>query len=342
MQRAIAAGATLLAFAAPAASPAGVPSPYALLATTPLPTMPEGDFDQLDADVGRNRLYVSAEDGAAVDVFDLRTGALLRSGGDVRSPHKIVVDLPGNRLLVADGADASVKLLDPDLKTLARIPVGARPDTGVLDPVARLFYVGSRASAGDGLDSVISAISLDSLKVVRTFVVPATTLKGLILDRPGNRLFVSMRDKDRIGIVHLGDGTIETWSAPGLHKPVPLALNPRTNLLFAGSRAPGALVVLDASSGAVRATLPSTETSDSMSFDPAARILYVSGDSGMSRYHVDPDGATRLIATDPALIGKTSLYVPELHRLYVMRPTKPGQIAALQIFAVEKTRTTIR
>jgi DNA-binding beta-propeller fold protein YncE len=323
---ALLAGAPAIAVTAPS-------SPYTRVALTLLPTMPEGDFDQLAADVGRNRLYVSAEDGATMDVFDLRTGALLRSGGDVGSPHKVAIDLRDNHILVADGADGSVKVLSPDLKTITRIPVGARPDTGVLDPAARIFYVSSRD--GDGPNSLISAISLDSLKVVRTFTVPATTLKGLILDRQGHRLFVSMRDKDEIGIVHLGDGRVETWAAAGLHKNVPLMFDEKTNLLFAGSRDPAKLVVLDDRTGAVRATLPITDTSDSMSFDPIARILYVSGDSGMSSYRLGLDGSTALISTDADVVGKTSLYVPDLHRLYVMRPKKNDQVAALQIYMMK-------
>lgn len=312
---------------------AGVAQPvssYHRLVETPLVAMPEGDFDQLAADVPRNRLYVSAEDGAAIYVFDLKTGALLRSGGPVGSPHKIAVDQRGNRLFVADGADGSVKVLDADLNLIARIVVGAKPDTGVLDPDRRLFYVSSRSDA----NSIITAISLDTLKAVRTFLVPATTLKGLILDKKGDRLLVSMRDKSQIGVIHLGDGHLETWSPDGLHSNVPLALDRGADLLFAGSRNPGKLQILDARDGRLRATLPSTNMSDSMFFDADDGMLFVSGDDGMSSYHVAADGTVALISTDSELAGKTSLYVATLHRLYVMRPRKEGRVAALQVFGL--------
>jgi hypothetical protein len=314
------------------ATPLLAASPYKLVATTALPAMPDGDFDQLVADERHDRLYVSAEDGAAMDVFDVKTGALIQSGGAVGSPHKVVFDAARQHLLVADGTDGSVKVLDTHLATIARIPVGAKPDTGVLDPTSRIFYVSSRNEAGDG--SRISAISLDSLTVGKIYAIAATTLKGMILDRPNDRLLVSMRDKNAIGIVHLDTGAVESWTPTGLTMNVPLALDAKANLLFVGSRKPGKLSVLDARDGHVLQELPSTETSDSMSFDPAHERLYVSGDTGMSSYGVDPAGHVRLIATDKALDGKTSLFVPALHRLYVMRRKSATQTAALTIFAI--------
>jgi DNA-binding beta-propeller fold protein YncE len=326
---AIALSITAVAHAEPA-------SPYHLAAVTPLPSMPEGDFDQLDADVARGRLYVSAEDGAAMDVFDLKSGALIRSGGDVTSPHKVVVDRAANRLFVADSdAGGSVKVLDSDLKTVARIPVGAKPDTGFLDAKAHIFYVGSRNGGSEAKDSIVSAISTESFAILRTFTVPATTLKGMTMDADGHRLFVSMRDKNQIGVIHLDDGRVEVWSPKDLHKSVPLAFDAPSHLLLAGSRQPGKLDVLDVRDGEVRATLPSTATSDSMSFDAEGRILYVSGDSGMSRYHVGEDGKVTFLSTDPAVVGKTSIFVPQLRRLYVMRPRKGDVVAALQVFDVK-------
>jgi len=125
-------GAGLIAGAT--AQAATIPSP-ALLTVTPIPTMPEGDFDQFDVDVRTNRLFFSAEDGAAIEVFDLRTGILLQSGGAVGPPHKAIFNPTSRRLLVADGADASVKVLDESWRRLAkfrsaRIPTPGRAMSG--------------------------------------------------------------------------------------------------------------------------------------------------------------------------------------------------------------------
>lgn len=318
--------------AALGASPAMAASPYAPVGQTILPAMPEGDFDQLDADVPGNRLYVSAEDGAAIYVFDLKTGALLQSGGPVTSPHKLAFDAAHGRLFIADGEDGSVKVLDRKLNLVKRIAIGPRADTGLLDPASRLFYVSSRDPKNSETASIITAISTDTLTIKATYPVPATTLKGLVSDRAGHRLMVSMRDRNAIGVVHLDTAKVQVWSPQGLHKSVPLAFDPAHHAIYAGSREPGHLDVLDSNDGHIRTSLPSTETSDSMSFNAGHGLLYVSGDTGMSRYRIGRDGQVALLETDPALEGKTSLLVPELRRLYVMRPRKGDRPAAMTMF----------
>ncbi|UAK25919.1 YncE family protein [Sphingomonas nostoxanthinifaciens] len=311
-------------------------SPYHPVAVTPLPEMPEGDFDQLAADVPHNRLYVSAEAGAAMYVFDLRSGALVRRGGPVGSPHKVAIDIARQHLFVADGADGSVKILDPDLGLVARVEVGPKPDTGLLDPRRHIFYVSSRDPAPGATGSLVTTISTENFAILARYAVPATTLKGLILDEQSRRLFVSARDKDGIATISLDDGTVSISSPAGLHRNVPLAFDPASGHLFVGSRAPGMLNVVDTRTQTVTQTLPSTETSDSVSFDRGAGILYLSGDTGMSRYAVDKQGHASLLETDPSLSGKTSLYVPANHRIYVMRRKDKDAPAALQVFDVLK------
>ncbi|KIU26002.1 hypothetical protein SR41_16620 [Sphingomonas melonis] len=250
------------------------------------------------------------------------------------SPHKLAFDPVRRRLFVANGRDGVVEVFGSDLSHVATIPVGAKPDTGALDPVARLFYVSSRAGGADATTSRISAISLDTLRVVRSFDVPATTLKGLVLDRAGQRLFVSMRDRNAIGVIELAGGQVSVWTSKDLNRNVPLVLDATSGRLFVGSREPGRLVVLDARDGRQIQTLPATETADSMSWDADRRLLLVSGDTGVSRYRVAPDGTATWLGTDGALVGKTSLYVPALRRFYLLRPRKGAVDAALQVYAV--------
>lgn len=314
------------------ASHAIAASPYGSAGQTLLPAMPEGDFDQLVADVPGNRLYVSGEDGAAMYVFNLRSGALIRQGGPVASPHKVALDKVHGHLLIADGEDGSVKVLDLKLGLIKRIPVGPKADTGLYDAQHHVFYVSSRAPHAPDTASVITAISSDSLQVLATYPLPATTLKGLVMDNAGRRLMVSMRDRNAIGVVHLDTGTVQVWTPQGLHKSVPLAWDAAHDAIYAGSREPGKLDVLDGHDGHLRASLPLTETADSMSFDAVHGLLYVSGDTGMSRFRIDRTGGIRLLETDPALIGKTSLLVPELRRIYVMRPRKGASSAAMTMF----------
>ncbi len=320
---------------APAASP---PVPV-LVRTAPLPAIGEGDFDQFAVDQRRNRLYLSAEAAGAIEVFDLRTGDLIRSGGPVKAPHKLAVDEPTGRLFVADGGDNAVKVLDEQLNLIKTIPAGVDPDGGVYDPDRRIFYVGSRASDPADQTSTIAAISTKTMSVIATAPVASHTLKDMLIDRPTDRLFVSMRDKNQIGILSLSDHTVRAaWSPADMNQPVPLALDRADNLLFVGSRKPGKLFVLNATDGHVVDVLDCTDVSDSMTYDDRARVLYVSGAGGLSLYGVQAGGAVKPIGLLDTGAGKTSLLVRGVNRLYVARPKTAQQGAALEIYALPASK----
>ena len=339
MKRSIIASAITLALAPfltldPAGAAAAAPA-VTLTEAIPLPAIHPGDFDQFAVDETRNRLYLSAEANGAVEVFDLRTGALLRSGGPVKSPHKVIVDPQTGRIFVADGKDSSIKVLDENLALIAKIPTGADPDGGVYDERSRIFYVGSRAVDPAAPGSEVTAISTATLSVVGTVPVASAKLKTMVIDPATDRLFVSMRDKSQVGVISLkAHAVVAVWSAEALNQNVPLAFDQADNLLFVGSRRPGKLFALDGADGHVVKLLDSTETSDSMSYDPDSRRLYLSGTSGLSVYHVggrDDITQTGLYDTGAA---KTSLLVASLHRLYAARPKTEQQDAALLLYAV--------
>lgn len=319
-----------------AASPVTSPS---LRALVNIPFMPEGDFDQFDVDETRNRLFLSAEDGSAMEVFNLRTGRLLLQGGSVKSPHKVLVDKASHHLFVADGADASIKELDEHLTMLARIPVGDDPDTGAYDPGKQTIYVSSRAPAGTRAGSTISVISTTTNKVLKTIPIAATTLKGMVLDSAGHRLLVSLRDRNQVAVVDTTTDHVTLWSPSGVHEPVPLAFDTDDRLLFVGSRHPGALQVLDAATGEMRATLPCSDVSDSMFYDAGSHTLYVSGDEGLSRYAIGRNRRVAFLGTDASIRGKTSFLDTRRHLLFVARRRKGEVSAALEVYAVARRAT---
>lgn len=304
-----------------------------LVRTIPLPALKAGDFDQFAVDQQRNRLYVSAEANNAIEVFNLHTGALIRSGGPVKKPHKIAVDEATGQIFVADGGDNAVKVLDGRLNLIKTIPTGPDPDGGVYDPASGIFYVGSQSSDPSAHTSTIDAISMATMTVVASVPVDSYTLKGMVIDPATDRLFVSMRDKNQIGVVDLKTNTVEgVWSPPQMNMPVPLALDRADNLLFVGARRPGQLFALNATDGHVVQVLPSTDISDSMWYDDHARMLYVTGASGLSVYRVDVGGDIKPVGLFDTGAGKSSLLVPGLHRLYVARPETPQHSAALEIY----------
>lgn len=143
-----------------------------------------------------------------------------------------------------------------------------------------------------------------------------------------------MRDKNEVAVVNLKTHAIAAlWAPPGLTKPVPMVLDQKHHLLFVGGRKPGKLFVLDSDTGALLQTLDSCDVSDSMWFDSANNMLYVSGHTGLSIYRVTGRRAAP-VATIDNKAGKSSLLVKQLKRLYVAQPKTAAQRAELRIYRV--------
>jgi hypothetical protein len=125
-----------------------------------------------------------------------------------------------------------------------------------------------------------------------------------------------------------------TWRLPGLRANFPMAWDERRGLLAVVFRSPARLALLDSSNGAVRAILETCGDADDVFFDPRRQRIYISCGSG----HVDvfeADGglyrADARVAT--ATGARTSLFVPELDRLFVAeRAGLLGSEAALLVF----------
>ena len=72
----------------------------------------QGDFDHLAADVKGNRLFLAGEDGGTLEVFDLRSGAHLKTVSGMETPHAIHYEPKTNRLFVSNSGDGLSKILD--------------------------------------------------------------------------------------------------------------------------------------------------------------------------------------------------------------------------------------
>src|SRR5712692_7535403 len=85
--------------------------PLKLIATTPMPGF-TGDFDHFGLDLKGNRLFLAAEEHKTVEVFDLRTGERIHSIEGFGQPLMMVYLPKSNRLVVTDGGDSAVQLVD--------------------------------------------------------------------------------------------------------------------------------------------------------------------------------------------------------------------------------------
>jgi DNA-binding beta-propeller fold protein YncE len=177
---------------------------------------------------------------------------------------------------------------------------------------------------------------VEKQQVIGRIRVEAATLKTLVIDPKTQKLYVTMRDKNQVGVVNLEKKAVEqTWSSPELHVDSAMAYDAIHQRLFVGDRNPGKLVVLEAGTGHVIQTLDIGNVSDDMTYDSRHHRIYVSSADGVDVVAQDSPDHYHVVQHVDTFGGKTSIYVPSIGRFFVVH-TKggPAKEAGLQIFKV--------
>ena len=314
--------------------------PLKLVVTTPVPGY-SGDFDHFAADLKGNRLFVAAEDQRTVEVFDLQTGKRIHSIAGFMHPHTMAFLPDSGNLIVTDGDDVGRAAL-VDLKTYRIIGAVSLPpgvDHGVLDPSGRYYYVQSSSPEGANAH-VISIVDTEDRKVVGEISgIPGPDNEGMIFDRAGKKLYINLTGTDEIGIVDVhSKRLVAHWPLPGVHTAHGIDLDEPDHRLFTASRKPARFIVFNTDTGKVVAELPCVGVNSNLWFDAAHKRIYVTGDGTISVFkQSDADHYQHIAEIPSAYRAKTSIFVPELNRLYVADSSKGrvGTKMALQIFAVQ-------
>src|ERR1700694_3690210 len=173
--------------------------PLKLITTTPMPGF-TGDLDHFGLDLNGNRLFLAAEEHKTVEVFDLRTGARTHSIEGFAHPLMMVYLPESNQLVVTDGDDNAVQLVDcKQYKIIKTIKLKPDVDHGVLDPVNKYYYVES----GGGSNSPTHALSIidtKSFKRVGDIAgLPGSSNEGMVIDRAATNLYVTLTAPDYVG-----------------------------------------------------------------------------------------------------------------------------------------------
>lgn len=316
--------------------------PVRLLSTTYLPEI-VGDFDHFAVDLKRGHLFVSAEVHHSIEMFDLKTGQHLKSLGGFKTPHSIAFTPEKDELMVADGGDSSLVLLSgEDFHRIDRVQLidgsatgkGDSPDAAYYDAANRLYYIGNGGVSANRPDSVISVFSVDQGKLIGSIPIPGNNVESMKVDNLHHRLYVNIRDKKQIGVVDLKTGqVIHTWTTPDMNRNTALAVDPVQERIFVAGRSPGIFYVFDRN-GRVVSEKSCVDINDDMTWDPTMKRVYISGTEGLSIYHQDTPDTYSEIANIPTNGGKTSFYVPQVHRFFVIHPKTNVDIAGLLVYRV--------
>jgi hypothetical protein len=262
----------------------------------------------------------------SVGVVDLKAGKTLRTIGGQHEPQGLLW-LPGaDTLYVANGGDGQVRLYrGAELAPAGAAPVGEDADNVRLDPRGGAVLVGHGSGAIALIDPAVGK------------AVGEIALKGhpesFRFDASGRQIYVNVPTRREVAVIDFGR-RVQTAAWPlGLAlENFPLAVEPNGRVLIV-TRLPAQLIALDPTSGKVLAKAPACGDSDDLFVDGRRGLIYVSCGSGQIDVFADTGGKLERrdrIATVPG--ARTSLWVPELDRLYLAVRASGREPAAIWVF----------
>jgi len=304
------------------------PGPPLVLERTISLTGVSGRIDHMAVDFRRGRLFVAELGNGTVDVVDLAAGEAIHRITGLKEPQGVGYSPQADLIAIASAGDGSVRLFKgEDLSPAGVVSLGEDADNVRLDMRTGQLVVGYGSGALAMLDPA-------SRSVASNIKLPAHP-EGFQLDPSTRRAFVNVPDAGQVAVVDLAAGKqVASWRVPGLKANFPMALDSAGSLLATVFRSPPRLVLLDTKIGAVTANLPTCGDADDVFFDAKRRRLYVSGGEGFVDVLQGDSTGYHPLAHIPTRSGaRTSLFVPELDRLFVAaRAGLLGSDAALLVF----------
>lgn len=309
-----------------------------LVQTISMPNV-KGRLDHMDVDVKGKRLFVAALENGTLEVVDLQRGKWLRSLGGFKKPQgaRYVKEL--NKLFVASGDDAMLRVFRGDtLDLLDSIRLEPGPNRVVYEPHAKLVYVGYGGKDAGKDYGEVGIIDSREDKHIGDIKVAAHPSE-LLLNYSGTTLFVFISVANQLQVVDTNKRqVVSTWKVTSEH-PGDAAFEESASRLFIGTRTPPEMIVMNAESGKEIAHLTTAEGMDGVYFDSRHKRIYVSGGrespAGFARVYQQKDedhyDSVGNISTREG--AGTSFWSPELERYYVAAPANNRQAAAILVYA---------
>jgi DNA-binding beta-propeller fold protein YncE len=323
MNRRAAVSALALALLAPflLASEAAAADTLRLLGRTDLAGY-DGDFDHFGVDLKGNRLFLAGEDGGTLEIFNLRTGAHVKTVSGMETPHAIHYEPNTNRLIVSNSGDSLSKVLDgKSYAVVDTIKLAPGADVMSYDPSSRhlWFVTGGKNATPKMAKTVVAQVDAQSGKPIGEVTFDTDFTEGIVAEQAGRRVFVNVAGKSEIAVLDKKTRQLlATWPVKEGQDNSQIDLDEKNKRLFVITRKPFKLVVIDTASGASVASFDAPPRTNGMMFDQANRRIYAAGDDYVAVYRqIDADHYEELTRVPSEKGAKTAFLVPELHRLYV-------------------------
>lgn len=286
-----------------------------------------GRIDHLAIDLERRRLFVAELGNDSVAVIDLKAQKLLRRLSGFSRPQGIGYDPTNDLLFIANAGDGSVRLLrGENFSGAGRIDLGADADNVRVDVKAQRVYVGY----GNGALAVIDPRTRAKIGDIQLKAHP----ESFRLDPNNHRIYANVPEAGQIAVVDRETRTqIAAWPVAQGRANFSLVLDVPTQRVLVATRRPPKLLAFHTPDGAPVADVPVCGDADDVFNDPKRRRIYVSCGAGFIDVYTPRGTSYERIGRIPTASGaRTSLFVPELDRLFLAVRARGNRPAAIWVF----------
>jgi DNA-binding beta-propeller fold protein YncE len=299
--------------------------PLVLEAKLPLGQV-SGRIDHLGIDLKRQRLLVAELGNNSLGVVDLAAGKVLRRITSLSEPQGVAYVPFSDSVFVANAGDGSVRVLrGEDLAPIGRIELGDDADNVRVETARNRVLVGY----GKGALAVIDPASLSKTADIRLKAHP----EGFQIDETGTQVFVNVPDAREISVVDLATGSTLSLPTQGAGSNFPMAIDGDAHRFLSVFRSPPILMALSSQDGHVVAKGETCGDADDVFVDRKRHRVYVScGEGVVDVLESDEQGYQRLARVPTVPGARTSLFAPELDRLFVAVRAESNEPAAIWVF----------
>ena len=285
-----------------------------------------GRIDHLAIDLRRQRLFVAELGNNSVGIVDLKERKLIHTILGLKQPQGVGYHKSTDTLYVTNAGDGSVRMFrGPDYSEAGRIDLNDDADNIRLDDVTNRIIVGY----GNGALAVIDPESRGKIADIPLKAHP----EGFQLDAKSHQIFVNIPEANAVSVIDRVTGQQKAnWLITDVRGNFPMAINEASSQVVIVFRNPAKLRAYSMQTGKTVDALEICGDSDDVFFDAQRKRLYVSCGAGFIDV-IDASGAYKRLARIPTAKGaRTSLFVPELDRLFLAVRASSGEIPAVWVY----------
>jgi YVTN family beta-propeller protein len=302
------------------------PPPLAVEAKIPLGKV-AGRIDHMAMDIPSQRLFVAELGNNSVGVVDLGTRKLVATIAGLGEPQGVGYEASTDTLYVANATDGSVRMFQgAELAPSGKIELGDDADNIRVDAGARKVYIGY----GSGALAIIDPASRAKIGDIPLRAHP----EGFQLAASRNRIFVNLPDARQIAAVDMSAAKVgASWPLVGIGANFPMAIDDNGERVLVVARSPAKLVAFAMGDGSIIAQTDTCRDADDVFLDAKRSRIYISCGEGFIDVFEPRDRGYEKVAHIPTVAGaRTSLFSPELDRLFLAVRATAGEPAAIWVF----------